>query len=476
MNFFAPANIQQAVAGKWLSNPPADASPTAAVSTDTRTIAPGDLFIPLHGEHHDAHDFARLAAQAGARIILADNPNHPAVVQADAHQGCSVLCVPDTNVALLALAAAYRKSLTNTRVIAVTGSNGKTTTVRLIQAALASQFNVCASKKSFNNHVGLPLTVLAAKPTDDFLICEMGTSNPGEIALLAATCQPDIAVLTSLGRAHAGRFDSFDALLAEKASIFHHLAPGALAIVPASFTDGFADALAPVPRVITFGELPDADIRLSASSQEWRDANPVTKGTIDDKTNFTLPTPGKHNAINALCAFAIARDAGMTDTQTATALESLEPAPMRLQHTRAADISIFCDAYNANPDSMRAAIVTFTELTKDHARRIIIIGDMLELGDHAIQMHEEIGRCIAANLKPDLLVAIGQHAPHIAYPIEKAHPDITQIILSSLDESQCQRIAARIEPGDAVLIKASRSLSLERIARAIEARAAATAR
>lgn len=460
MTFWDPVKVRAVLGATWLARP----GPRAieGVSTDTRTIRPGQVFFALRGDRFDAHDFLQPAAEAGSPLLVIDDPESLKVQTIP--EGVGVLKVADTLDALIHLAAAYRRTLDGVRVVGVTGSNGKTTTVRLIDAVLGVKLRGTASMKSYNNLIGVSLTLLAAKPSDQYLVCEVGMNAPGEVAPLARMIDPDIAVITSIGRAHIETFESTEAIAREKAVLLSYLRPNGLAVVPAD-EPLLADYIKPVPNVILFGDAPSATLRLT-------DVEPVvgehaTRFTVNERATFTIPLLGRHNACNALAAVGVARRFGLSDAEISDGLGRVVPADSRLRRTPVAGIDLFDDAYNASPESMAAALETFHTLTADAPRRILVLGDMLELGDHAHDAHLEVADRILERFTPDFLATVGSHALLIAERVSRVCPADRVMILSQLDDTQARKIVQRFRPGDAVLIKGSRRVGLERVVDAL---------
>lgn len=459
MTFWDPVRIRAILNASWLAR--TSRADIAGVSTDSRAIQPGQVFFALRGDNFDAHDYLAAAAEAGSPLLVIDD------LEALEHQNVpddvGVLKVPDTLDALTHLAAAYRRTLDGARVVAVTGSNGKTTTVRLIDAVLGSRLRGTASIKSYNNLIGVSLTILAAKPSDQYLVCEVGMNAPGEIAPLARIIDPDIAVVTNIGRAHIEAFGDREGIAREKAVLLSYLRPNGLAVAPAN-EPLLADFLRPVPNVLLYGTDEDANLRITNLRQH---PDNTLSFVLNDRADFTIPLIGRHNALNAVAAIGVARRFGLSDADVATGLARADPAEMRLTRSTVAGIDVFNDAYNASPESMTAAIDTFAELTTGATRRVVVLGDMLELGDAATSAHEEIAQHLLERFTPDLLVAVGAHALVIAERVSRDIPPDRVVILSQLDADAPKRVAARIRKGDAVLIKGSRRIGLERIADAI---------
>jgi UDP-N-acetylmuramoyl-tripeptide--D-alanyl-D-alanine ligase len=382
--------------------------------------------------------------------------------------GPGVIRVADTQAALLRLAAAYRQTLTHTRVIAVGGSNGKTTTVRLLEAVLSPSLRGSASPKSFNNAVGVPLTMLAAKRTDQFLICEVGTNAPGEIAPLTRAVQPDIAVITSIGREHLEGLGSIQGVLQEEVTLLTGLREGGLAVLSAD-APGLLDAAEAVLAAsgahrLSFGFADDADVRITGVEQtldglEFR---------LNDRQAFRLPLLGRHNASNAAAAVAVSRRFALDHAAVREALAGARGAPMRLERRTIDGIHLLNDAYNANPDSVLASLRTFEEVCPPAPgrRRVLILGDMLELGPQAPALHREIADALAQR-PPDLVVLVGPLSRATAERLRPSLPEGAVLHLDSLHDGGDRRVAALLRPGDAVLLKASRGMGLERVIAAL---------
>ena len=506
-------------------------SPIAGVTIDSRAIAEGQVFFAIAGERFDGHDFAFAAAHAGAGLIVVHHRGDSvdqAVRLADEGRGPAVLEVDDTVVALQQLAAAWRDQLATAgvRVIAVTGSNGKTTTRQLIHAAMSSTQVGSQSPKSFNNHLGVPLTLLAARESDDFVVAEVGTNHPGEIAALGAILRPDAAVLTCVGTSHIGNFGSRDAIADEKTSLFNRLGsdaapavegvmifPGDDARVAAAMSNTWtgptataasaasaASTTSPARRqMIRFGESDNCDARLlDVTSQE---AGVTMNAIVQGQTiTLNLPLLGRHNARNALAALACATAVGVPIDAAVQALAHAGPVTQRLEVRKlgrplAPQLRLLVDCYNANPDSMVAALNVLAAQPVDNAqgRRVAILGDMFELGDIAQAAHRQIGETIVEIDKLarsqssdvnastpahpvvvrggiDMVITIGDLAGSIAESLAAAWPAQRIEVAGRWRDELPADVAAQLRPGDTVLLKASRGMALERLIPAIEAK------
>ena len=304
--FWTHETVRAAVGGSWLARPDRLPALTGGAAIDTRALAPGQVFFALRGEHTDGHRYLGAAFEAGAALAVIDDAGGAGELP----PGLPVLRVPNARAALGRLAGAYRATLGSIRAIAVTGSNGKTTTTRMIDACLGTHLRGHCSPKSYNNDLGVPLTILGARYNDQYLLCEVGANAPGEIEPLSRMIRPNIVVITSIGRAHLEGFGSLEGVAAEKASLASHLEPGGAVVLSAD-----APQLAPwrarFPRVISFGTSADADLRVSAVRQS-------TAGlafTLNEQHAYSLPVLGAHNASNAAAAIAAARRLGGPTTR-----------------------------------------------------------------------------------------------------------------------------------------------------------------
>ncbi len=477
MTFWSLDNIKAILGGSWASRPEAvvRAGAVSGVTIDSRAVAPGQMFIAIKGETHDGHDHVNAAVKAGAVLAVVSRAE---AADAAAKAAAAVLVVPSTRAALLRLGHAYRKTLDTTRVIAVAGSNGKTTTVRLIQSILSRRLRGVASPKSFNNDIGVPLTLLSAKRGDQYIICEVGTNHPGEIAPLAAAIEPDIGVITSIGREHLEGLGSIQGVVQEETSLFHALRPGGLAVLSADSEPlmEYAKRL-PLPQgstTVRFGVGEDADLRITGATAT---ADGVTFG-LNGRGQYRVGLLGLHNASNAAAAIAVARRMGIDQADIEAGLAAATGPDMRMQRSVVAGVTFINDAYNANPESMLASFAAFRGIAATPAagasgggRRVVILGDMLELGDASRSAHAEIGAALRDAKVADLAIFTGGAMMHaaMAYGLGAAY------IAASDESERIALVAAQLKPGDTVLLKGSRGMALERIIKAWQQRAESVA-
>ena len=422
------------------------------VCTDSRCVKPGDLFFALAGDNFDAHDFLPSCFDAGAAA---------AVVEKEC-KNCDdlpLLKVPSARMALGQLAAAVRQEL-KCHVVAITGSNGKTTTRRMLASILRQLGSVCEAPASFNNDIGVPLTILAASREDEFLLTETGTNHPGEIDYLGRIVRPHVAIITGASASHlAGFDDSVEAVAAEKVSLLDHLVPGGLAIVNGDQPILCKAVMDKPVRKALFGLTSGLmwqcrDVRLGPDGSVFRAAEDL---------QIRLKVPGQHNISNALAALIAAGALGATPQQIITGLADFEPPSMRLQTQQVGEITIINDAYNANPASMSAALEVF-KLTpaQSNGRKVAVLGDMLELGSQSEQLHRQLGESVASS-DIDLLITVGPLAQHIARGAIDAGMDKQSIKTFGNDDGDFAKMANLLQPHDTVLLKASRGMKMERL-------------
>jgi UDP-N-acetylmuramoyl-tripeptide--D-alanyl-D-alanine ligase len=449
------SEIRQAVGGRALNPAPAAARPVSVVSTDSRQIAAGSLFVALRGDKFDGHQFLGQVAAAGAAAAIVEK------APADAPPNLHLIGVADARQALGRLASTARKALRG-KVIAVAGSNGKTGTKYLIHAALSPKLRGTFSPKSYNNEIGVPLTLLPADPAHDYVVVEMGTNHRAEIRVLTKMAAPDIAVITNCGAEHLEGLGDLAGVRLENASITEGMNEKGLLVINGDDPELLAVASGYRGRRITFGLNPSND--LFASDIECG-LEGVKFRLNKSRLIISIPQLGKHTAVNALAAIAIARRLGVAEEAVVAALASAGGPDMRLQPIQAGQITIINDAYNANPNSMRAALETLASLAPRN-RRVAVLGDMLELGNASEEYHREIGR-VAGNLGLHVLACVGPAAQHIA----RASAMSADRVFSYTDaQAAAEDVPNWLTSGDLVLLKGSRSVRLELVAKAIEQR------
>ena len=414
-----------------------------SVSTDTRTIAPGALFVALRGENHDAHDHLADAVQHGATGLVVSDPARASGLTA------AIYPVGDTLHALGALGR-FRRQAWGRPVVGVTGSNGKTSTKELLRAALGAGFVVHATQGNLNNQVGVPVTLLAIPADAAIAVIEMGTSWPGEIALLRAIAEPDISVVTSIAEAHLELLGSIEGVRKEKASIFDNVA---VAVVAASEPEVVALARTRAARVIVAG-LGAGDVK----AERWGRSEDAASGggwLAVDGMRIEVPLRGEHNLRNAMLAIAVARECGVPLADIAQGIAAMPQPKMRLATEPLGRALLINDAYNANPGSTRAA-VELLDGTARGRQRVIVLGTMRELGAGAAALHAEIAkRAVESSI--EVIAGIGDFAPAL-----RALGDERVVTGADVDDLW-PLLRARLAADAVILLKASRGMRLERI-------------
>jgi len=436
---------------------PASDARAESVSTDTRTLEPGALFFAIRGPNFDGHDFVEIALEKGAAAVVVDRREVAAQLR-----DSRVLLVNDALAALGKLAAWYRRSLA-AQVIAVLGSNGKTTTKDLVHAVLGSRLKGTAAEKSFNNAIGVALTLLAAAPTDQYVITEIGTNAPGEIAALSRIVCPDYAIVTSIAEEHLEGFGSLEGVAAEEFSFLPNLTGRATVVLSEQAAPFAPRRLPPGCRAITYGISPEAPLRIG--QLEHHDDH--QSFVLNERFRYRLPLMGQHNVHNALAAITIGTAFRLEHDTMARALKKVTAPPMRLNRMEYDSICVINDAYNANPGSMRAA---FEAIDHDSTfgRKVFILGDMRELGTAAGRCHEAVGEA-AGRSSAAVIITVGAFARHTADGAVRAAGTRKRIYsFPSVDVLQ-QKLPQLLQRGDRVLLKASRGVALEKLLPTIEA-------
>jgi UDP-N-acetylmuramoyl-tripeptide--D-alanyl-D-alanine ligase len=448
------AEVAEAVGGTV--PPGADARVTGAVTLDSRTVGPGDLFVAVAGERVDGHDFLAAAAAAGAVAAL--------TTRADPSLPCVV--VPDTVAALGRLAAAVHLRLTagGLRTVGITGSSGKTSTKDLLGQVLAAEGATVSPPGSYNNDIGLPLTVLAADEATRFLVLEMGARGVGHIARLCRVARPQVGVVLNIGSAHLGEFGSADGIALAKGELVEALAEDGTAVLNAEDPRVIGMATRTRARVVTTGRGEGADVRALDVALDDAGRATFTLSAAGESHPVHLRVVGAHQVANALSAAGGALAMGMTPAAVATALTEAGPrSRWRMEVERRPDgVTVVNDAYNANPESMRAALAALAALPGE--RRIAVLGAMGELGPGAGEEHVRLGRDAAA-AGVDLVVAVGADAVGIASGAAAAGRRPGEESVHVPDRAAARALLSDLlRPGDVVLVKASRAYGLELLA------------
>jgi UDP-N-acetylmuramoyl-tripeptide--D-alanyl-D-alanine ligase len=444
--------IANALEGEILRGSPLDV--IQGVSSDTRALKPEELFVALRGEHFDAHSFLDDATAAAGLIV-----DHQGLAQNKLPEADSfVVLVQDTGDALLALGEAYLSHIAPT-VIAVTGSAGKTTTKDMI-AALAGPKGVAATIGNFNNRIGLPLSILAAPATTEIFVAELGINANGEMDELAAVASPHVAVLTHVAEAHLEGLHSYENVLAEKMRIFAHLkASGSTAVLPHDLDIGAHKVLLQGHQSSTFGDSNEGSPDAAPIGIAWDGKAQIGKVRVGETHySISLPLPGRHNLRNLLAALAAIKAIGVEPNLSA--LASLEPSAHRSKLLEISGVRILDDAYNANPNSMEAALNTAVEIA--HPGRIhAVLGSMFELGTDSEELHRKTGAA-AGNIGLTSLIGFGADGGLIVQGALAENPALSCLVTADA-QSAAEFMKARVQPGDLVLVKGSRGARTEAV-------------
>lgn len=416
------------------------------ITKDTRTLVPGDLYLALRGENFDGNAFVQQAAAKGAAAAILDDPHVPRP------EGLPVILVEDGLKALQRLAEGWRDRLA-LKVIGITGSNGKTSTKEFTAAVLSTRYRTVKTEGNLNNHVGVPLSILSAEVADGAAVWEMGMNHAGEIAPLAAMARPDVGIITNIGVAHIEYLGSREAIAKEKRALLQALRPEGVAVIPAQ--DDFADYLASgtSARVMRVGG-PDSEVRAEKIQV-------TTEGTSfciianGEEVAARVPVPGFHMVSNALLAVGAGLACGLSLEECAEGLEHTPIVGGRMAKRMVRGVTFLDDTYNANPDSMVAALEVLKSLACD-GKRIAVLGRMGELGSYAGEGYRRVGSHAGA----DLLIAVGPETHPMAEAAQGRFPEVRSFLTTDEASEFLRGIAGE---NDIVLVKGSRSARMESI-------------
>lgn len=433
----------------------------SGISIDSRTISPNDIFVAIKGDVFDGHDFIDDVVQKGVKGVVVCFAED----RVKASVGKDVVCITvNDTVKALADLAFYKRTHSRADVIAVTGSNGKTTTKEMTAKVTSSMFSTLSTMGNLNNEIGLPLSLLKLEDHHEWAVLELGMNHPGEIRRLARICTPDIGVITNVGPAHLEGVGSLEGVMRAKGELLEEMAQDGVAILNADDEFGLKLAESTDRKTILFGRSEKADIRATSirTGQGGIDFDLMTPG---GKISIRLPAIGDFMVSNALAAAAAGVAIGIDLENIRTALENFSPVRGRMNIVCTGEgVHIIDDTYNANPGSVAAAIRTLRDLKKDR-RGILIIGDMKELGKHSEPLHREIGS-IAAQNGIDKIYAAGEYAQSVRdgaiahnLPPENAGVGTWEEIV--------EHVSKIIRPGDWILVKGSRAMGMERVVQAL---------
>ncbi len=438
----------------------ADVVVTGPAFIDSREVVPGGLFAAFEGEHVDGHDYAEAAVRAGAAAVLARRP-----------VGVPAVLVTDLRAALQTLARAVLARLEDLRVIALTGSQGKTTTKDLLAVVLQAAGPTVATHGSFNNELGLPLTVLRADRATRYLVLEMGARGIGHLRELCRIARPDVSLVLNVGKAHLGEFGTQDDIATAKGELVEALAPQGVAVLNADDPRVAAMAQRTDARVVSFGRGEQAQLRISEERMEPDGCASFRLEHQGRQAEVRLGLLGAHMAMNAAAAAAVAVVVGLDLGRVAEALGSVRSlSRWRMELNERADgLAVLNDAYNANPDSTAAALAALVAIAQGRgARPVAVIGEMLELGESAPQEHREVGR-LAVDLGVAQVVGVGAAAEDVVSGARDAQASRRGVqgeepVLVADNEAAVEWLRTALGAGDVVLLKASRGARLDEVA------------
>jgi UDP-N-acetylmuramoyl-tripeptide--D-alanyl-D-alanine ligase len=434
------------------------------VSIDTRTLKPGELFIAIRGERFDGAEFAAAAIDAGAAGVVVPrtwNRRRGSASPSDERETAAVIGVDDTTIALQALARAIRRE-SGAKVVAITGSAGKTTTKEVTSELLSTSHRVIRNRGNFNNHIGLPLSLIDLRQRPEIAVVELGMNHAGEISTLVRIAEPDVRVWINVGEAHLGFFESLDAIADAKAEILEGARHSDLLVANADDARITARMPAFAGRVTTFGIEHEADVRALAVVDRGIEGTSARVTTPRGTVELTTRLVGRANLANVLAATAVALAFDVPLAEIADKAAALRPASHRGEVVRLAQgVTVIDDSYNANPTATRRALDVLAGSRA--SRRVAIVGEMLELGDRAEELHAEVGRA-AAGAGIDALIAVGgAPARALAAAAVTAGMPVAAVRHFATSDEAADAATALLRAGDLVLVKGSRGIRTDRV-------------
>jgi len=462
MPTWSVAEILQRIQGALLWGDPQ--RQVHGVSTDSRTVPSGALFVALHGEHFDGHQFATTALQRGAAAVMLSEARCVAHNLATAATSAGIL-VADTHVALQDFALAQRRQFPGT-VVAITGSNGKTTVKEMTAAVLQQRYATCKALGNLNNHIGVPLALLQLEATYQVAVLELGMNHLGEIRRLCEMALPHIGVITNIGLAHVGYVGSVERIQQAKGELIEALDASSVAIVNADDPRALALGCQAPGRLLTFGQGPEADLRGWVQEDRGLDGVLCTLVLNDTACEVALPVLGAHQLMNALAAAAVGMAMHVPAADIVAGLQSYRGMYGRMMVKRGQDgVTLIDDTYNASPQSMRVALQCLAQI-HTAGRRLAVLGDMLELGDSGPALHEEVGVLVTQS-GVQQLITFGPLAQHIAHGAQGAGMAAACIHMTTQPEEAVALLRSLWRPGDVMLLKGSRGMAMERLVHAL---------
>ncbi len=434
--------------------------PFRGVSINSRTVAEGELFVCIKGDRFDGHDFLADAIEKKVSGIILSDPEKLPSKPIRSGEGPFVIHVQDTLKALQDLAGFQRKRYPF-QVVAVTGTNGKSTTKEMIASILATRFNTLKTQGNLNNHIGLPLTLLKREPSHEMGVLELGMSAAGEIKRLAEIAQPDIGVITNISEGHLVQLKSLKDIQSAKGELFDALTEESTAIVNADDPLILELARSLRTKTVTFGIDQPADVRASEIENKDNLGFQFKVSLFDKTLSVRLPYLGYCNIYNALAALATGYSLGIKEDAMARGLENYQRMSQRNEQIQHKGVDLINDAYNANPRSMTEALKTLDNF-KTQGRRIFVIGDMLELGDLSIAAHQKLGEEIAAS-KTNILITLGELASLSAKSAQALAEGRIQILEFANHQEAAEFLTQEAVSGDCVMFKGSRGSAMEKV-------------
>jgi UDP-N-acetylmuramoyl-tripeptide--D-alanyl-D-alanine ligase len=433
------------------------------ISTDSRNIAPGSLFIPLKGENYDGHGFLAAAVREGATGVLIQKDSEAKRLSWD--EGITVILVEDTLKALGDIAHFWRKKFTGS-VVAITGSSGKTTTKEMVAGIVGLAKNIAKTQGNLNNLVGVPLTLLSLREEHEVMILELGTNRRGEIERLTRIAEPDIGLITNIGPAHLEGLKSLDVVREEKSDLFRNMAPSGIAVINSDDQELTEAVHSWKGKMITFGLSQDSDVAAENIIKHGERGTRFTLRLGKERREIDLSATGEHNIYNALAAAASSWALGIEHPVICRGLTAFSPISGRMEILPLKNGAfIINDTYNANPASVREALKTLDDLRGNH-QSTVILGDMLELGEHSEQMHQGIGR-LMADTGVGTIFLRGRLSQATAAGAIKSDMPQERIFYFETAEEVITHLKPMLRKGDWILVKGSRMMKMEQIVKAI---------
>ncbi len=442
------------------------AAPFPPVSIDTRRLEEGDCFLAIQGSRFDGHDFIDEAVDKGARMVVHSRP-YPTRGR---DSGVAFLRVGDTTAALQKLARCAREKWSGS-VVTVTGSMGKTTTRRFSSTLLGQRFQVCESPGNLNNHFGVPLSLLRLQDDDEVAVLELGMNHPGEIRTLSLICQPDVVVVTNVAPVHLEFFRSLDHIAKAKAEILEGLRDGGTLLFNGDDERLCSMARRFAGRSLDFGTQGDHRFKVTAQTRADLQGMEIAIQTPTGSVEAKVPLFGKHHLYNIAAAVAVAVTLGLSNAQIRKGVGGLEAPDQRgqvrlMSPARGVKLTLIDESYNSNPQALLSVLEDFAGWTWE-GRKLVVLGDMLELGESAPEFHREAGRHLAA-LDIDLVLTVGKLALHILDGAVEAGMSSRRLFSAQDALKAATQLCKLAQDGDLVLVKASRGVGLDRMIRMLE--------